>query len=419
MIPITTFRLTNGLRVVHNYDDTTAMVAVNVLYDTGSRDERASLTGLAHLMEHLMFAGSENVPDFDAEIERAGGTDNAWTSIDFTDFHEVAPAVNFETLIFLEADRMERLRLTQENLDVQRAVVIEEFKQTCLSGPYGDTDHHLRPLLFTRHPYAHPTIGAAIDHLEKVTLKDILDFYRARYSPSNAVLAISGNVTAARVREAVEQWFAPLEGRPVAERPVIRESLPAHPRRKVVRGNVPHARLTVAFPMGGYGDPDYCEADLITDILASGNSSRFYRRLVMGSPLFIMADAAITGSEDPGHLMLRAELTDASDEAVAEAERMLVGEALKLGRVASEKHPDGVDTRQLDRAKNRHASQTAFSLVSCADRALTLAMAEMHGEDINRQEERYEAVTVDSLARAARTIIDPSRASTLVYLPDR
>lgn len=418
MIKYDTFRLGNGLRVVHNYDDSTAMVAVNLLYDTGARDERDDLTGLAHLMEHLMFAGSENAPDFDAVVEKAGGTDNAWTSADFTNFHEVAPAVNFETLIFLEADRMSRLSLTQENLDVQRGVVIEEFKQTHLSRPYGDSEHHLRPMLFTRHPYAHPTIGSTIEHIERTTLDDILDFYRRRYAPDNAVLAVSGHVTLAEVRRAVERWFGPIERVGVAPRTHAQEPPVSAPRRKVVRGRVPHARLTVAFPMGGYAEPGYREADLLTDVLASGKASRFYRRLVMGSELFITADASIMGSEEPGHLMLRAELTDASDEAVERALAMLVDEASRLCHAASEEHPDGLTEHELRRAKNRHASQTAFSLVSCADRALALAMAEMHGEDINRNEELFEVLTVGDVTRAAREIIRPERASTLVYLPE-
>lgn len=153
MIQYNSFTLSNGLRVIHNYDPSTAMVAVDILYNVGSRDESPALTGLAHLFEHLMFGGSVNIPDFDAEMERAGAVNNAWTSNDFTNFYSMAPATNLDTLLWLESDRMLSLAFSPESLEVQRSVVIEEFKQTHLNRPYGDTAHHLRSLLYTVHPY--------------------------------------------------------------------------------------------------------------------------------------------------------------------------------------------------------------------------------------------------------------------------
>lgn len=200
MIRYTTFTLDNGLRVIHNYDPSTAMVAVNVIYNVGARDESPSLTGLAHLFEHLMFGGSVNIPDFDAALERAGGTSNAWTSNDFTDFYEVAPAANFETLLWLESDRMLGLAFSPRSLEVQQSVVIEEFKQTHLNTPYGDVAHRLREMLYTSHPYRYPAIGKEISHIERVTLDDVRRFFYSHYAPNNAVLAVSGNVTLGQVR---------------------------------------------------------------------------------------------------------------------------------------------------------------------------------------------------------------------------
>ena len=310
MIDFNRFTLSNGLRVIHNYDPTTAMVAVNVLYNVGSRDEDPSMTGLAHLFEHLMFGGSANIPDFDAEIERAGGMNNAWTSNDFTNFYDVAPARNFETLLWLESDRMLRLAFSEKSLEVQRNVVIEEFKQTHLNRPYGDLFHKLRSLVYRTHPYSIPTIGKEPAHIEKVTRDDVRDFFYSHYAPNNAVLAISGNVTPDQVRRGVERWFDSIPRRDIKPRTYQPEPLPDAPRELEVRGHVPQTCVVVAYPMPGYGQPGYIECDLITDILASGRSSRFYRRLLLGGDLFTSADASIIGSEEPGMLMLKGHLED-------------------------------------------------------------------------------------------------------------
>ena len=216
MIDFSTFTLDNGLRVVHSFDPMTAMVAVDVLYNVGSRDEDPSLTGLAHLLAHMMFGGSVNIPHFDAAIERAGGSNNAWTSDDFTNSYDIAPAVNLDTLLGLERDRMLSLAFSQENLEVQRAVVIEEFKQTHLNVPYGDFGRLLRELLYTSHPYSHLTIGRDIEHLRRMTLEDVRSFFFSHYAPNNAVLAICGNVPLDEVRRKVEQWFGSIPSRAIA-----------------------------------------------------------------------------------------------------------------------------------------------------------------------------------------------------------
>ena len=159
MIEYNTFTLSNGLRVVHNYDGATAMVALNVLYNVGARDESPELTGMAHLFEHLMFGGSVNVPEFDSAIENAGGMNNAWTSNDYTNFYDIVPAQNVETAFWVESDRMLSLAFSDKALEVQRHVVIEEFKQTCLNRPYGDMSHYLRAMIYKQHPYRYPVIG--------------------------------------------------------------------------------------------------------------------------------------------------------------------------------------------------------------------------------------------------------------------
>ncbi len=418
MINYSRFTLDNGLRVVHNLDESTAMVAVNILYNVGSRDESPDMTGLAHLFEHLMFAGSVNIPDFDAEMERAGGINNAWTSNDFTNFYDVAPAQNIETLLWLESDRMLSLAFSDKELEVQRNVVIEEFKQTCLNRPYGDMTHKLRSIIYREHPYRYPTIGKEISHIEKVTEQDVRDFFYRHYAPNNAVLSISGNISLERTRSLVEKWFGDIPRREIPARTYGQEPEITAPRRLEVTGNVPQTLVVIAFPMPGYGEEGYVECDLITDLLAAGKSSRFYRNLVMGSKIFTDADASIIGSEEPGFLMLKAQLADSSDTAIAQAERLLLEQAMLLTRTAEPGHSDndgGITDYEVQRAINRFASDTTFSSVNYLSRAQALGLAEMHGEDINSIVPYYRTMTPQRLASTAARIITPERSCTLVY----
>ena len=404
------FTLDNGLRVVHNYDPATAMVAVDVLYNVGARDEEPQLTGMAHLFEHLMFAGSENVPDYDAALELAGGTSNAWTSNDFTNFYDVVPAGNVETAFWLESDRMLALNFNQQALDVQRSVVIEEFKQTHLNRPYGDLSHHLRALLYSTHPYRYPTIGKEIAHIERVTLDDLQRFYYSHYAPNNAVLAVSGNITLERVEELARKWMGTIPRRDIAPRLYKPEPLPSAPRFERLERRVPCSMVTVAYPMPGYGEPGYIECDLITDILSNGRSSRFYRDLVMRDDLFAYADASIAGSEEPGFLMINARLNRNDDASVDRALKVLDETARALAE------PGNVSAHELNRAVNKFDSQATLNSMNYLSRARDLALAEMHREDIDSIVPAYRRVTTADITATARAIIDPSRSATVVYI---
>ncbi|MDE6353264.1 MAG: insulinase family protein [Muribaculaceae bacterium] len=400
--------LPNGMRVVHRHDPSTAMVAVNILHDVGSRDENPQLTGMAHLFEHLMFGGSENAPDFDGEIERAGGMTNAWTSADFTNFYDILPAHNIETAFWLESDRMALPGFTLAKLDNQKSVVIEEFKQTCLNRPYGDESHKLRSLVYKFHPYRWPTIGLTPEDIEKVTLDDVKNFFTLHYGPERTVMSVVGNVDSDRVFSLAEKWFSDIQARPGYVRNLPQEPLPDEPRLMVEKAKVPANKLHIAFPMGGYKDKDYRGADLLTDILASGNSSRFYRNLLLGTELFSSVDAFILGSEDPGFLHVMATMADNSSETLIKSEKVIKDELQKL-------LTGGVTQKEVTRAINRYASDKAFEEINYGAAAQNLAMATIHDEKPGENLDAYRSLTVDDVNEAAGSVIDFSHSSTLIY----
>ncbi|MBQ7852313.1 MAG: insulinase family protein [Muribaculaceae bacterium] len=402
------FTLSNGLRVVHNHDSATAMVALNILYNVGARDENENLTGLAHLFEHLMFGGSINIPDFDQAMEQAGGWNNAWTSNDFTNFYDVLPAQNAETAFWLESDRMLSLAFSDKALEVQRSVVIEEFKEVCLNKPYGDMAHHLRDLVYTSHPYRFPTIGKEISHIEKVTQDDVIKFFHSHYAPNNAVLAISGNISLEETKRLAEKWFGDIPQREITPRTYTPEPTQTAPRRKIVTADVPQAVLIKAYHMPGHGHKDYIPCDIITDLLASGRSARFYRNLLMGTDLFTEIDASITGSDEPGYLMLSARLRENSDSAIQQAEETIENEIQKLWN-------NTITEYELTRTINRFESNNTFSTIGFLPKAQAMAMGEMQGEDINQITSKYRAVTIEQIQQVAEQVLSPNNCSTLVY----
>ena len=386
------------------------MVALNLLYNTGARDEDPELTGMAHLIEHLMFSGSAHVSDFDGELQRAGGTSNAWTANDFTCFYEILPAVNAETAFRIESDRMLSPAISQRNLDIQRSVVIEEFKQQCLNRPYGDMSHYLRRLAYTVHPYRWPVIGLEPEHLERVKLHHVTDFFRDHYSPSNAVLAVTGNITADRCRELCDKWMADIPARPVAPRLYPAEPLPDAPCRLDATGQVPHTAITIAYPMAAYGTDRYFAADALTDVLSNGRSSRFERRLLTHTDLFNDIDASILGSEEPGLLLISARLR----------RNTLRDEQLAIEAIDRELQlliDNGVTEHELQRAKNKYESQHIFNNLHYANRANTLALAVMHNEQPDEHIERYRSLTTDTLNTESRRLFDPNHRLTLTYRP--
>ena len=411
MINYSVHTLSNGLRVANNYDRSTAMAAMTVLYNVGSRDEKEELTGMAHLFEHLMFGGSVNIPDFDGAIERAGGVNNAWTSNDYTCFYDVVPAINVESLFWLESDRMLSPSFETKTLEVQRQVVIEEVKQTCLNKPYGDMMHRMRSLLYKSHPYRWPTIGLTPEHIERVTEEDVRSFFFSHYAPNNAVVVLSGNVSDDVAFSLAEKWFGPIPRREISPRQYQAEARMTAAVTDRMSGNVPNTVVVKAFPMPGRGQKGYRECDLITDILSNGRSSRFYRRLTMGSDLFIEADCSILGSVEPGCIMAMGRLTRDDDTSVRAAIESIDSELREI--VAG-----NFSEREVERAKNRYESNFQMATFSYLHRSQQLAKHLIQGEDINDDVARQRAVTREDVIEAAGRYLASPGNVTLIYSPE-
>ncbi len=412
MISVNTHKLKNGLRLLHHYDDATQMVAVNLLYDVGSRDEQPGKTGLAHLMEHLMFTGSTNAPGFDAALQAAGGESNAWTNVDMTNFYETLPAHNVETAFWLESDRLLNLSLSHESITTQKSVVIEEFKQRCLNVPYGDLVHIVNRLAFTNHPYRWPTIGAKIEDIENVSSQEILDFFHRHYAVNNLILCVSGHIDFEQTVSLAQKWFGSIQPRALNPR-----RLPVEPRQQEPRfmqiGNaeVPQDLIYMIYHMCGRGDADYQACDQLSDILSNGTSSRFYRNILVKTGLFTELDASITGTYDPGLFLIRGRLAEGVgfDEAKAAV-------ALELRHLLDH----GVTEHELEKCSNKFQSSSLFETVGYAEKAVKLSKYELlnKAEDINFEIDKYRALTPERIGTVATKLFDERNCSTLYYGPN-
>src|ERR1700761_8060643 len=304
MVKFNRFTLDNGLRVIVHEDHTTPMAVLNILYDVGARDENPEQTGFAHLFEHLMFGGSINIPQYDEPLQRVGGENNAFTSNDITNYYITLPAANMETAFWLESDRMLSLAFSEKSLEVQRNVVIEEFKQRYLNQPYGDVWLRLRPLAYKTHPYQWATIGKEIKHIEDARIEDVKAFFKKHYNPQNAIMVVGGDITVEQVKQLSEKWFGPIPAGEKYVRNIPQEPEQHEARRETVTAKVPLNDIYIAFQMPGRLDEGYYEIDLVSDILSRGNSSRLYRTLVKDKQLFSEVHAYNMGSFDKGMFVI-------------------------------------------------------------------------------------------------------------------
>ncbi|MFT5884997.1 MAG: zinc protease [Arcticibacterium sp.] len=408
MINYEHFTLDNGLEVYLHQDKTTPMAAFNIVYNVGSRDEDENKTGFAHLFEHLMFGGSKNIDSYDEPLQRVGGENNAFTSPDITNYYITLPVDNIETAFWLESDRMMSLSFDPKVLEVQRKVVIEEFKQRYLSQPYGDVWLKLRPLAYKNHPYKWATIGKEISHIENATMEDVKAFFYRHYLPNNATLVIAGNISLEEVKRLSEKWFAAI---PAGEK--MQKNLPQEARQSKARfleteSKVPLDALYKAYHMPGKYESDFQTVDLISDVLGRGKSSRLYTALVKEKGLFNNINAYVTASLDPGLLVVSGNL----NEGVSIEEGNLAVENVIEALVSSE-----MQTKELEKAKNQAEVSEHFSEVDLLNRAMNLAFAANYGnaELCNRGTEELHSISPDIFKAMAKDILRPDNSNTMFY----
>lgn len=406
MITFERFKLDNGLTVLFHKDPTTPLAVVNTLYDVGARDESEDKTGFAHLFEHLMFGGSVNIPDFDAPLQMAGGESNAFTSNDITNYYDVLPAKNIETALWLESDRMLSLAFTPKSLEVQRNVVIEEFKQRYLNQPYGDVWLNLRPLAYQVHPYKWATIGKEIKHIEDATMDDVKDFFRKHYNPSNAILCIAGNFELEQIKELVNKWYGDIPSGIKPPRILDAEPEQQEFREKIIERNVPTDAFYYAFKMPERRNEMYYVADVLSDALGRDKSSRLYVTLKKEQKLVSEIGAYITGSMDNGLLLISGKLNDGIT--FEQLDHALWKELEKLTE-----HPIKED--ELDRLMIKIRTSKEFQEQGLLNRAMNLCMYELLGDanGINLEHEIYQAIQAEHLQEMAIHLLKRENCSLL------
>ena len=408
MITYKNHTLVNGLTVVVNRDRSSKLAAVNLLYKVGARNENPSRTGFAHLFEHLMFRGTHEVPDFDTPVQMAAGENNAFTNNDYTDFYMTLPKDNVETALWLESDRMTGLDISEENLAIEKRVVIEEYKQRYLNQPYGDMQMLLRALAYRVHPYRWATIGLAPEHIAEASLEEVRAFYHRYYRPSNAILSISADIEEERMIDLAEKWFAQIEDSPRPAVEIPQEPPQTEARRQEIERDVPATAITKAYHMGSRTSSDFFLGDLTTDLLAGGESSRLYQHLVKEQKLFANVNAYVSGELDPGLFVLTGQLLPGTT--VDEAEEAMQRE---IDRLQTEK----AEPQELEKIKNKFEANTLFGEINVMNKAMNLGFYQMLGDLplINREVEIYRSHTPEQVVEFCRRTLRPENCSTLIY----
>lgn len=408
MININKKILDNGLRIVHSDVKNTQMVALNILYDVGAKDEDEDHTGFAHLFEHLMFSGSKHIEDYDNVLQKAGGENNAWTNNDFTNYYVSIPRQNVETAFWLESDRMFLLNINENSLNVQKNVVCEEFKERTLNCPYGDVGHIMRELVYKVHPYKWPTIGKKLEHIEKATLDAVNDFYKRHYAPDNAILAVTGNIDFEETCRLAEKWFGDIPALNVVKRNLPEEPVQDGKRFLRVERDVPLNALYMSFQMCDRMSKDYYVFDIISDLLSNGKSSRMITSLVREKKIFSDIDAYITGSIDKGMFQIVGKPNDGIT--MEQAEEAVWKELENLKN-------DCIDDYELCKVKNKYESNFIFSNLNYLNLASNLAFYELLGDArmINQEIDVYSSVTASDINRVLNDSFRPGNCSVIYY----
>lgn len=408
MIKYEKFELANGLKVIYHEDKSTPIACINILYNVGARDENPEQTGFAHLFEHLMFGGSINIPNYDEPLQRVGGENNAYTTNDITNYYLTLPSENLETGFWLESDRMLSLAFSDKSLEVQRSVVIEEFKQRYLNQPYGDVWLLMRPMIYKVHPYQWDTIGKEISHIENAQMQDVKNFFSKFYCPNNAIMVVAGNIKLEEVKKLSEKWFGPIPKGPDNKRNLPQEPEQTEARSLTVERDVPADAIYKAYHMCSRFDKEYYPTDLISDILSRGNSSRLHNALIKDKKMFSDLHAYVMGDFDKGLFVISGKLS--KGVTMEEAEKGIDEELEKMKTQL-------VTVDELQKVKNKMEASHVFGEIEVLNKAANLAVSELLGDAnmVNDEVSKYLAVTAEQIKAEANKIFRKENCSTLYY----
>ena len=413
-IPFEEFTLENGLRVFLLKDNSLPIISVNLWFNVGSKDEQEGRTGFAHLFEHLMFMGTDKVPNIDLLLESGGGSNNASTREDVTNYYTVAPENMLEMVLFIESDRFAHLAdaMTQEKLDKQRDVVLNERRQTLENQPYGKLWLEMPTALYPAdHPYAHPVIGSSED-IRAAKLEDVIAFFNTYYVPANATLVVGGDFDSARARSLVEKYFGAIPKRPEPQHRAVPQITKAVKTRLTIEDEVQVPRLTMVFHSPAVMAPGDAELDIFANVLCKGQNSRLVNRLVYEKQLASNVSCGQMSGLASLFLIDAMPLPGVSIETL-EAE--IMDEIKKI--VA-----DGVTEKEFNQTKNGIETAFVMQLQSIGSRADSFNSYVFYSNgqtnfpegDLNR----YRNATIESMMATVRTLFsDDSRRSTLIVVP--
>jgi len=408
------FVLNNGLRVIHLEDKTRTTIVLNTLYNVGARDESADRTGFAHLFEHLMFSGSENVPVFDKEVEEAAGQNNAFTNNEITNYYLVMPNENVETAFWLESDRMLALNINEKSLSVQQGVVVEEFKQRCFNAPFGLLWHHVRSLVYKTSPYQWPTIGLNFHHVEEAKIEDVRSFYDLFYCPQNAIISVVGDITLEETKSLTDKWFGGiLKSAPPNKNIYIQEPDQTERRFLETEDLSPNPAVFLVWRGPVFNDAKSLHLEMFSEVLGGSDVSQLQMELVKKQQLFNSSECFYLRGLGEGLFVLYGILNP--DISHADGEKALYD-------IIQQVTDGGEDiSSAYAGVKNRHVTNLLFEATQPMQLAQKLCYYANAGdiEQINQEPSIIEGLALADVMSTATATLKENNVSVIYYHPKK
>jgi len=408
------FVLNNGLRVIHLEDKTRTTIVLNTLYNVGARDESDDRTGFAHLFEHLMFSGSENVPVFDKEVEEAAGQNNAFTNNEITNYYLVMPNENVETAFWLESDRMLALNINEKSLSVQQGVVVEEFKQRCFNAPFGLLWHHVRSLVYKTSPYQWPTIGLNFHHVEEAKIEDVRSFYDLFYCPHNAIISVVGDITLEETKSLADKWFGGIvKSAPPNKNIYIQEPDQTERRFLETEDLSPNPAVFLVWRGPVFNDTKSLHLEMFSEVLGGSDVSPLQMELVKKQQLFNSSECFYLRGLGEGLFVLYGILNP--DISHADGEKALYD-------IIQQVTDGGEDiSSAYEGVKNRHVTNLLFEATQPMQLAQKLCYYANAGdiEQINHEPSIIEGLELADVMSTATATLKENNVSVIYYHPKK